>query len=112
MQETLNGAPSPELLKEVVRRVVAVIHPEKIILFGSAVRGTMGPDSDLDLLVIKADVKRRETARLIRRALEGLEPLLPKDVIVVTPADVQKYGDVVGYILRPALREGRVLYAA
>lgn len=111
MQAILNGAPTAELLKEVVRRVVAVAHPEKIILFGSAVRGTMGPDSDLDLLVIKADVKRRETARLIRRALEGLEPLLPKDVIVVTPADVQKYGDVVGYILRPALREGKVLYA-
>ena len=112
MQVTVNGVPTQELLNEVVRRVVAVAHPEKIILFGSAVRGTMGPDSDLDLLVIKADVKRRETARLIRRALEGLEPLLPKDVIVVTPADVQKYGDVVGYILRPALREGRVLYAA
>ena len=111
MQVTVNGVPTQELLNEVVRRVVAVAHPEKIILFGSAARGTMRPDSDLDLLVIKADVKRRETARLIRRALEGLEPLLPKDVIVVTPADVQKYGDVVGYILRPALREGRVLYA-
>jgi hypothetical protein len=49
---------------------------------------------------------------LIRRALEGVEPLLPKDVIVATPADVQKYGDVVGYILRPALKEGKVIYAA
>ncbi len=111
MQAIVNGAPAPELLKEVVRRIVAVVHPEKIILFGSAALGTMGPDSDLDLLVVTAGVKRRETARLIRRALEGVEPLLPKDVIVVTPADVQKYGDVAGYILRPALREGKVLYA-
>ena len=112
MPAIMNGAPTAELLEEVVRRIVAVAHPEKIILFGSATRGTMGTDSDLDILVIKAGVKRRETARLIRRALEGVEPLLPKDVIVATPADVQKYGDVVGYILRPALREGKVLYAA
>jgi predicted nucleotidyltransferase len=39
-----------DILTETVRRIVEGVHPKKIILFGSAVRGKMGPDSDLDLL--------------------------------------------------------------
>ena len=41
----------PDVLDEIVRRIVEVAEPEEIILFGSAARGTMGPNSDLDLLV-------------------------------------------------------------
>ena len=44
---------SDEILQEIVRRIVAAVRPEKIILFGSAARGKMGPNSDVDLLVIK-----------------------------------------------------------
>jgi uncharacterized protein len=47
------GQPDPAILADVVKRVVDAAAPEKIVLFGSAARGTMGPDSDLDLLVIK-----------------------------------------------------------
>ena len=39
---------SDEILQEIVRRIVRVAKPEKIILFGSAAREEMGPDSDLD----------------------------------------------------------------
>jgi predicted nucleotidyltransferase len=99
-----------EILQEIVRRIVAAVQPQKIILFGSAARGEMGPDSDLDLLVIKSCRHRRETARRIRRTLIGLG--IPKDVIVATPEDIERYKDTIGLIYRPALREGRVLYAA
>jgi len=44
---------SLDMLDEIVKRVVAVADPDKIILFGSAARGEMGPNSDLDLLIIK-----------------------------------------------------------
>jgi predicted nucleotidyltransferase len=30
-------------LDDIIRRIVEVAHPEKIILFGSAARGEMGP---------------------------------------------------------------------
>ena len=70
----------------------------------------MGPDSDLDLLVIKSCKNRRETARRIRRRLIGIGVL--KDVIVATPADIERYKDTIGLIYRPALRDGKVLYAA
>jgi len=29
---------------------------------------------------------------------------------VTTPAEIEEYGDLVGRVLRPALREGKVLY--
>jgi predicted nucleotidyltransferase len=63
--------------------------PEKIILFGSAAREEMGPDSDLDLLVIKTCRNRRATARRIRRKLIGVG--VPKDIIVATPEDIERY---------------------
>src|SRR5438270_819088 len=43
---------SPELLQEIVRRLVDEFHPERIILFGSHVWGTPSPDSDIDLLIV------------------------------------------------------------
>ncbi len=103
--------PTPALLDEIVRRVVQVAHPDRIILFGSAARGEMGPDSDVDLLVVKAGVPhRRRLAQAIHRAMFGVDAAV--DVLVVTPEDIAKYGDKVGPIIRPALREGHEIYAA
>ena len=101
---------SDEILQEIVRRIVEVAKPEKIILFGSAAREEMGPDSDLDFLVIKSCKNRRKTARKIRRRLIGIG--IPKDIIVATPEDIERYKDTIGLIYRPALKEGKVLYAA
>jgi uncharacterized protein len=101
---------SDEILQEIVRRIVAAVQPEKIILFGSAAREEMGPDSDVDLLVIKSCKNRRQTARKIRRSLIGIG--IPKDVLVATPQDIERYKDTIGLIYRPALSEGKVLYAA
>jgi predicted nucleotidyltransferase len=98
-----------ELLEEITSRIRETTTPEQIILFGSHVRGEAGPDSDLDLLVIVKGVARpRQESTRIRRALRGL--LVPIDVIVATPEQVAQYGDTVGLIYEPALREGRVLY--
>jgi predicted nucleotidyltransferase len=98
------------ILQEIVRRIVETAQPEKIVLFGSAARDDMGPDSDLDFLVITACDHRRNTARKIRRQLVGIG--VPIDVIVAKPEDIERYKDTIGLIYRPALREGKVLYAA
>jgi predicted nucleotidyltransferase len=100
----------PELLDTIIRRIVEVAQPEKIILFGSAARGEMGPNSDLDLLVIKSCARRRKLAMEIYRHVGGLGCAL--DIIVVTPEDVQRYGQSPALIIEPALREGKVVYAA
>ena len=55
--------PRQDLLDEIVQRVVRVVQPRHILLFGSAARGRLGPDSDLDLLVIvREPVHRRAVA--------------------------------------------------
>ena len=101
---------SEETLQEIVRRIVAAIRPEKIILFGSAAREEMGPDSDVDLLVVKPCGYRRRTARKIERSLIGIG--IPTDIIVAKPDDIERYKDTIGLIYRPALREGKIIYAA
>ena len=96
-------------LSEATRRIVQTARPQRIILFGSAARGTITPDSDLDLLVIvRGPVHRRALAQEIYRNLHGI--LTPVDIVVATEQDVQQHGQTVGSILRPALREGKVIY--
>ena len=97
------------VLDEIIRRIVSVAQPEKIILFGSAARGQMGRNSDVDLLVVKDGAHRRRTASRIYRHLHGVGAV---DLIVVTPADVDRYRDSHALIIKPALREGRVVYGA
>lgn len=97
-----------EKLDEVIRRIVEVADPEKIILFGSAARGERGPNSDVDLLVVKSDVHRRHLARRIYRHLIGVGQAV--DIVVATPEDLRRYGASIGLIYRSALREGEVVY--
>jgi predicted nucleotidyltransferase len=95
-------------LAEVVHRIVEVAQPDRIILFGSAVRGKMGLNSDLDMLVVKSGVHRRHLAQAIYKHLIGVG--VPVDIVVVTPEDIDRYGNAIGLVLETALREGRVVY--
>jgi len=99
-----------QALERVIRRVVEVAQPEKIILFGSAARGEMSPHSDVDLLVVKSNVHRRKLAQHIYRHLIGVGQAV--DIVVVTPEDIERYRTCPALIIEPALREGRIVYAA
>ena len=102
---------APRVLKDIIARVVAAARPEKIILFGSAARGTMGPNSDVDLLVIKGG--KYDKGRLTERAYMNLRGAgAAVDIIMVTPEEVEQYSDTHWLIIAPALREGRVVYGA
>jgi predicted nucleotidyltransferase len=100
---------SRSAIEEMVKQIASRFDPEKIILFGSHAKGTAGPDSDVDLLVVmRVKGSRRKKATEIDVVLKNAA--LPKDIIVVTPEDVARQRDLVGTIIRPALREGKVLY--
>lgn len=101
---------SQETLQEIIRRVVAVAQPERIILFGSAAKGEMGPNSDVDLLVVKSGVHRRKLAMQIYMNMIGVGQAV--DVIVVTPDQVERYRNTHCLVIAPALREGREVYAS
>ena len=98
------------ILREIVRRIVEVARPERIILYGSAARGEMDPHSDVDLLVVKEGVHRRDTAALILDEMSGVGAAV--DVVVVTPEDIERYGDSHALVIKPALQQGKVVYEA
>jgi predicted nucleotidyltransferase len=99
------------LLNEVVRRVLTVARPERIILFGSAATGQMTEDSDLDLLVVEPEpANTRDRSVRIRRALGDVR--YPVDVIVMSSARFEETKNLIGGIAYPARKYGRVLYEA
>jgi predicted nucleotidyltransferase len=97
-------------IREMVKRIVAKFHPERVILFGSYARGEAGPDSDVDLLVVMPVLgSRRDAVVEIRVALHDIR--VPKDIVVTTPEDFAWRKETVGTIEWPAAREGKLLYA-
>jgi len=102
-------AVTPEKLQETVRRIVEAAKPRKVIVFGSQARGEARVDSDLDLLVIEAEVGDRveEMVRL-NRVLRGL--ILPVELLVIGEAEFEEWSSTPGNVYYEARREGRTLY--
>ena len=103
-----NGKPDPAILKIIIRQVVEAAKPEKIVMFGSAARGTMGPDSDIDILVIKKG--RFSHDRVTKAIYQKLSGEAAVDVVVASTTDVERYRDAFCLVICPALREGKVIY--
>jgi len=61
-------------------------------------------------LIIKSCDHRRKLAMDLYEALGGIGQ--PIDLIVATPEDIERYGQSPALVYEPALREGKVLYAA
>ena len=103
--------PDPRVLDDLVKRIRDAVHPLRIILFGSAARGEMGPDSDLDVLVVMPDgTHRLHTSMNLHRQARGLG--VPKDILVATESDVRAAADNPYVVLHDALRDGVELYRA
>jgi uncharacterized protein len=97
------------ILTTIRDRIVSRFQPLRLIVFGSVARGEAGRDSDVDLLVVveRTDDKR---ALAVEIASELSDLPIGKDVIVTTLEEIARRGDEIGSVLRPALREGRVLF--
>ncbi|MCY3843086.1 MAG: nucleotidyltransferase domain-containing protein [Acidobacteria bacterium] len=103
-----DGTVDETMLAEVTAAIVAAVQPQKIVLFGSAARGTMNRNSDIDLLVIKDGVRYRRTAARIHMQLPARARQI--DIVVASTIDVARHRHKPYYVFEPALREGRVLY--
>jgi len=98
-----------ELIAEVVRRIVEVADPDKIILFGSHARGEANSRSDLDILVVKeSDVPRYDRSGGIYYALRDI--MVPMDIITYTPDEIYDWSQVKRAFVTTAVREGKVIY--
>jgi predicted nucleotidyltransferase len=105
-------AVTPEKIAAVVASLAEFAHPSRIIVFGSAARGELHRDSDLDLLVIMHDDVADWTAESVRLRRHVHDILMAMDILVISEAEAaralnNRYG-----VLGPALREGKLAYEA
>jgi predicted nucleotidyltransferase len=95
------------VVEDAGRRLCRAAPPNsRVILFGSAARGEMTEDSDLDFLVIEQEVENRHAEQVrLRRELRPLK--IPVDVLVYSETYVKEWGGAHGSIIHTALTEGR-----
>ena len=109
MDERERQVEHADLIAEMTERIVRRFSPLRVMLFGSHARGEAGPGSDVDLLVVLPQIENKRAATVrIRQALNDLA--VATDIVVTTPDELARRGDLVGTVLRPALREGKTLY--
>ncbi|MCD6555368.1 MAG: nucleotidyltransferase domain-containing protein [Anaerolineae bacterium] len=101
----------PDLLKEIVDRLVRELKPERIYLFGSQAYGQPDAGSDIDLFIIvpTSDLPRHRRAAQALGHLFGLA--CPIDVIIYTRDEVEKWANVKNSLPHKVLTRGRLLYA-
>jgi predicted nucleotidyltransferase len=85
-------------VKSQIRESLRALHPEKVIVFGSYVRGEADRDSDIDLIVVlDSDTvpatyhERMMNRLLVRRALDDLNRDYALDVLVYTIPEWKRF---------------------
>ena len=101
------------VIQSILQRLIAEYAPQKVILFGSHVHGTPGPDSDIDLLIIKETPERFiDRWVTVQRILTGVHRSLPVETLVLTPREVETRLAIGDQFIAEILEKGEVLYAA
>jgi predicted nucleotidyltransferase len=99
------------VLREIVERLVAVLQPARIYLFGSRARGDAGPDSDYDLLVLIREAEE-PLYKLSQQAHSLLWDLgVAADIVVWTTDRFNRRTHLRASLPGTVLREGKLLYA-
>ena len=103
---------SERLLAEIVERLVDVLQPEQIHLFGSHAYGAPHPHSDLDFLIVVPDDAGApdDLALAGRRAL--LDYPVSVDILIYHRSQMDKWAPVRCSLPHTVVKRGRQLYAA
>lgn len=104
---------SHQLIEEMVQAIVKEVGPRRIYLFGSCARRSETVDSDVDLLIVEdqrfgPERNRWSELKRIRRALKAFR--IPKDILVYSQDEFEKWEDSTNHVVAQAVREGRLLY--
>lgn len=89
--------------------IVEKYHPEKIILFGSAVQDKVAEVNDIDLLIIKKDVPYYGADR-IRALYRLIDTDTAVDFLVYTPDEFERGRTRGDPFIKEIVKKGRVLY--
>src|SRR5712692_1851324 len=97
-------------IRQLCKRIAQEFKPEKIILFGSHAYGQPTPESDLDLMVVmqfEGDPLEQAVTMLNR-----LNMLIPIDLLVRTPEQVQQRLEMGDSFMRDIIERGKGMYEA
>ena len=98
-------------IQQIASTIEGAVHPLQVLLFGSYAEGTATEESDLDLLVVMESTEPRYKRGASIRSLLW-PPKAPLDILVYTPAEVNRWNGVPNHVLTNAFKTGKVLYAA
>ena len=100
-------------IEKIISIIVSMASPDQIILFGSYARGDTNEKSDIDLLIIKKELKNSfNIIDSIYRAFYENKIKIPVDLLAI---DYNKYNEInneIGYIYKTIKEQGVVLYGA
>ena len=98
-----------KILQNIIQRIVEVAHPDRIIMFGSAARGEMGPHSDIDLLVILN--RSRRNWKINGEMYKAISPLpCSVDLVVRTGKEIKERIPQGDWFLKDIVEDGLILY--
>ena len=100
-------------LRRMVDTIVSEVDPVRIVLFGSQARGDADDTSDVDLLIVVDEPFRngRERVDTMTRLWRVLSDIRgPKDLLVYSLEEIEKWREAPNHVIARALREGEVLY--
>ncbi len=98
-------------IDRIVRQVVDVYQPDKVILFGSYAYGEPDADSDLDLLIIKKTSERFIDRWIrVRQIVSDPDSTIPFEPIVLTPEELKERLAIGDQFIERIVTKGKMLY--
>ena len=97
-----------EILKKILEKILEVINPDKVILFGSRAKGTAHKGSDYDLLIIRRGSERNQ--KIAQKIYMHLDLPVSVDLIVQTPETIEINKKMFHSVVKEALEQGEVIY--
>ncbi|HEX5085819.1 MAG TPA: nucleotidyltransferase domain-containing protein [Blastocatellia bacterium] len=100
-------------IKKLCGQIAREFKPEKIILFGSQAYGKPTAESDIDLLVVMPykGSPFRQAGEILKRVIPRVG-VLPIDLIVRTPKQVEERLAIGDQFINEILGRGKVMYEA
>jgi len=100
-----------QMIQQILERIIKGYAPDRIILFGSYAYGEPGPESDVDLLIIK-ETNQRPIDRWVqlKQLVRDRSRLISVSPLVYTPREVKERLAIGDPFLKEALERGKTLY--
>jgi predicted nucleotidyltransferase len=100
-----------KVIQNMVQKLITEYSPQKLILYGSHAYGSPGPDSDIDLLIIKETSERFiDRWVTVQRIITGLHPSIPVETLVLTPQELKARITIGDQFIKEIIENGEVLY--